>query len=88
MAMKVLLVDDSKMQRWVIQRDLIKAGFAVVIAGDGEERRRVGARLEAIVQDFRDAALDDADNGRELDEATDDEMFSVVEKELGIDELD
>jgi short-subunit dehydrogenase/acyl carrier protein len=58
------------------------------IAGDGEERRRVGARLEAIVQDFRDAALDDADNGRELDEATDDEMFSVVEKELGIDELD
>jgi CheY-like chemotaxis protein len=40
MAMKVLLVDDSKMQRWIIQRDLIKAGFTVVVAGDGEEGLR------------------------------------------------
>jgi CheY-like chemotaxis protein len=38
--MKILLVDDSKMQRWVIQRDLIKAGFTVVMAGDGEEGLR------------------------------------------------
>jgi CheY-like chemotaxis protein len=40
MAMKVLLVDDSKMQRWMIQRDLLKAGFTVVMAGDGEEGLR------------------------------------------------
>jgi CheY-like chemotaxis protein len=38
---KLLLVDDSKLQRWVIQRDLTKAGFTVVVAGDGEEGVRM-----------------------------------------------
>ncbi len=39
--MKLLLVDDSKLQRWVIQRDLLKAGFTVVVAEDGEQGVRM-----------------------------------------------
>jgi len=35
--MKILLVDDSKMQRTVVQRILAKAGHEVILAGDGEE---------------------------------------------------
>jgi CheY-like chemotaxis protein len=42
--MKVLLVDDSKLQRWVIQKDLIKAGFTVIVAGDGEEGLRLAEK--------------------------------------------
>jgi acyl carrier protein len=64
------------------------ASMLSALARDGEERRRVAARLEAIVHDFRDAALDDVTDDHQLDEATDDEMFSLVEKELGIDEFD
>lgn len=35
--MKILLVDDSKMQRVVVQRILVKAGYEVILAADGEE---------------------------------------------------
>lgn len=34
--MKVLLIDDSKVQRLAIQRALSQAGYQVVTAGDGE----------------------------------------------------
>jgi acyl carrier protein len=58
------------------------------IARNGNERHRIAARLEAIMDGFRDATFDDTRNDRELEEATDDEMFSLVEKELGIAEFD
>jgi CheY-like chemotaxis protein len=35
--MKILIVDDSKMQRVVVQRILVKAGYEVILAADGEE---------------------------------------------------
>jgi len=35
--MKILLVDDSKMQRIVVQRILAKAGHEVILAADGVE---------------------------------------------------
>jgi len=35
--MKILLVDDSKLQRVVVQRILVKAGYEVILAADGEE---------------------------------------------------
>jgi len=38
--MKILLVDDSKMQRVVVQRILAKAGHEVILAADGEEGLR------------------------------------------------
>ena len=44
--MKVLLVDDSKLQRLAIQRSLSKAGYAVIAASDGEEGLRA-AREES-----------------------------------------
>jgi CheY-like chemotaxis protein len=41
MTMKILLVDDSKMQRTVVQRILVKAGYEVILAADGEEGLRL-----------------------------------------------
>jgi CheY-like chemotaxis protein len=35
--MKILLVDDSKLQRVMVQRILVKAGYEVIVAADGEE---------------------------------------------------
>jgi len=35
--MKILLVDDSKLQRVAVQRILVKAGYEVMLATDGEE---------------------------------------------------
>ncbi|HYA25149.1 MAG TPA: response regulator [Terriglobales bacterium] len=35
--MKVLVIDDSKFQRLAIQRALVRAGYDVATAGDGEE---------------------------------------------------
>ena len=39
--MKILLVDDSKVQRWTIQKNLQRAGFTVSAAADGEEGLRL-----------------------------------------------
>jgi CheY-like chemotaxis protein len=39
--MKILLIEDSKFQRIVNQRALVKAGYDVIHAGDGEEGLRV-----------------------------------------------
>jgi twitching motility two-component system response regulator PilH len=39
--MKILLVDDSKLQRLAIQRILAKAGHEVALAADGEEGLRL-----------------------------------------------
>lgn len=35
--MKILLVDDSRLQRVLVQRILVKAGYEVILAADGEE---------------------------------------------------
>jgi CheY-like chemotaxis protein len=39
--MKILLIEDSKFQRIVNERALVKAGYDVIHAGDGEEGLRV-----------------------------------------------
>lgn len=39
--MKILLVDDSKLQRVMVQRILTKAGHEVILAADGEEGLQV-----------------------------------------------
>ncbi|MGA8152609.1 MAG: response regulator [Terriglobales bacterium] len=41
MTVKILLVDDSKLQRAVVQRILAKAGYQVILAADGEEALRL-----------------------------------------------
>jgi CheY-like chemotaxis protein len=39
--MKILLIEDSKFQRVVNERALVKAGYGVIHAGDGEEGLRI-----------------------------------------------
>jgi CheY-like chemotaxis protein len=39
--MKILLIEDSRFQRIANERALLKAGYAVIQAGDGEEGLRV-----------------------------------------------
>jgi twitching motility two-component system response regulator PilH len=42
--MKILLIEDSKFQRIANERALVKAGYSVVQAGDGEEGLRVARK--------------------------------------------
>ncbi|GGP01411.1 hypothetical protein GCM10012280_72140 [Wenjunlia tyrosinilytica] len=53
---------------------------------DGETHIRVTAKLRELLSIWTgaEAATDGADDAAELDEATDDEMFDLINKELGI----
>ena len=42
--MKILLIEDSKFQRIANERALVKAGYSVIHAGDGEEGLRVARK--------------------------------------------
>jgi CheY-like chemotaxis protein len=42
--MKILLIEDSKFQRIANERALVKAGYSVIQAGDGEEGLRVARK--------------------------------------------
>jgi hypothetical protein len=42
--MKILLIEDSKLQRIANERALAKSGYVVIHAGDGEEGLRVESR--------------------------------------------
>jgi polyketide synthase 12 len=56
------------------------------IARDSDGRAKITTRLEALMQEFR-ATTETAASGpsdQELDEATDDEMFDLIDKELGL----
>jgi len=52
--MKILLVDDSRLQRLAIQKDLTRAGYTVLVAADGEEgfRRAVEESPDLVVLDM------------------------------------
>jgi polyketide synthase 12 len=54
------------------------------IAGDSGGKSKIITRLEGIVADFRTGTADNAASHRELEEASDTEMFDLIEKELGI----
>jgi acyl carrier protein len=55
------------------------------LRGDGANRSEIRARLQAIMHALGDEGADDADSDRELAAATEDEMFDLVERELGAD---
>jgi DNA-binding response OmpR family regulator len=42
--MKILLIEDSKFQRIANERALVKAGYGVIHAGDGEEGLRIARK--------------------------------------------
>jgi acyl carrier protein len=63
--------------------DKLEYALSAVAAND-EERSRIMTRLEALVQDFRTGTKENVSAYREIDEATDEEMFSLIDKELGV----
>lgn len=52
--MTILLIEDSRLLRLAISRMLIKAGYAVIAVGDGEEglRKAQESRPDAILLDM------------------------------------
>ena len=58
------------------------------IARNDEDRSEITARLEAMTQEFRAEPTQDAAAEHELQMATNDEMFDLVEKELRDSEFD
>jgi NADPH:quinone reductase-like Zn-dependent oxidoreductase/acyl carrier protein len=55
-----------------------------LIAEDSDERSRLITRLEALVQDIRTGTTDNVSAYNEIDAATDEEMFDLIDEELGI----
>ena len=55
---------------------------------DGDGWRMVAARLEIIMKEFRAETVDSVSADQELEAATDDEMFDLVERELNTPDLD
>ena len=47
---------------------------------DGGQRLQIAARLEALAREFRGGSA----RAAELDQASDDEMFDLIDKELGL----
>jgi mycoketide-CoA synthase len=54
------------------------------VAADSGGRSRIITRLEGIVADLRSGAQANAAGYRELNEASDDEIFDLIDKELGV----
>lgn len=54
------------------------------MTADSGGRSRIITRLEGIVADFRRGSRENATAYRELDDASDDEIFSLIDRELGI----
>jgi mycoketide-CoA synthase len=63
--------------------DKIEAALAAIEQGS-DKRFKIMTRLEAIVADFRAGAMDNASDYREIDDASDDQMFELINNELGI----
>jgi DNA-binding response OmpR family regulator len=58
--MKILLIEDSKFQRIANGRALVKAGYSVIHAGDGEEG------LRAACENIPDLILLDYDAAKSI----------------------
>ena len=54
------------------------------VGANNDERSKILTRLEAVVQDFRTGTTESVSAYQEIDTATDEEMFNLIDKELGI----
>jgi NADPH:quinone reductase-like Zn-dependent oxidoreductase/acyl carrier protein len=54
------------------------------IAGNNDGRAKIITRLEALLNDLRTGTMDNTSTYHEIDEATDEKIFSLIDKELGI----
>ena len=62
--------------------DRLESALSVTVQNN-DGRAKVIMRLEALVNDLRTRTTDNASNYHEIDDATDEEMFSLIDKELG-----
>jgi hypothetical protein len=67
--------------------DRLEARLASVALGDAG-RAEITVRLEALARGFRAGPVDGAVTDPELETATNDEMFDLVEQELSDSEFD
>jgi hypothetical protein len=63
--------------------DLLESALSE-IDRNSDIRVKIVARLEAIAKGFRAGTTDNAPADDELEEATDDEMFDLIDQELGL----
>jgi acyl transferase domain-containing protein/acyl carrier protein len=54
------------------------------MANNDSEKARIITRLEALMQDLRAGTTDNMSAYHDIDAATDDEMFDIIDEELGI----
>jgi short-subunit dehydrogenase/acyl carrier protein len=82
--LRATVADDDAGDRAALRElERLAALLAGVTAGSGG-RSRIITRLEGIVADFRSGSQENAAAYRELDEASDDEIFGLIDKELGV----
>jgi short-subunit dehydrogenase/acyl carrier protein len=78
------IVDRSADDLPVLQElDKLESALSA-LAGSSGGRSRIMTRLEAIVEDFRTGTTDNASDYHEISESTDDEIFDLIDKELGL----
>ena len=53
------------------------------LAANNDERSRIITRLESLVQDLRSGAVDNVSAYHEINTATDEEIFELIDNELG-----
>ena len=70
-------------QKLLQELDRLKPALSL-IARDSDGRSRVLTRLEAIVHEFRAGAAASGPAHDEIESATDDEIFDLIDKEMGI----
>jgi acyl transferase domain-containing protein/short-subunit dehydrogenase len=78
-----LLGDDAGDRAALRELERLAALLAGVTVGSGG-RSRIITRLEGIVADFRSGGQANAADYRQVDKASDDEIFSLIDKELGV----
>ncbi|MDQ0936683.1 type I polyketide synthase [Streptomyces turgidiscabies] len=62
--------------------ELDRLESVLATAADSRRRTAILTRLEGLVHDFRSGRSDNAEDLREIGEATDDEIFDLIDKEL------
>jgi polyketide synthase 12 len=62
--------------------ELDRLESVLATAADSRRRTAILTRLEGLVHDFRSERSDNAEDLREIGEATDDEIFDLIDKEL------
>ena len=82
--LRVRIADDGTGDRAALRElDRLEVLLAEITSDSGG-RSRIITRLEGIAADFRTRRQDSAVVHRELDEASDDEIFSLIDRELSI----